>query len=251
MPTPIALQLYSVRDALAQDFTGTLRRIAACGYVAVETAGFPPGVTAEAARRVLDDLGLRVCAAHAPLPLGDQQNAVLDQLAALGCDRLVLAWQPPEKFATEAGVAEVRAQLNAAVEVTRAHGLRLGYHNHDFEFAQLNGRTAHAALREGLAPDVFFELDTYWIKVAGLDPAAVVGAFGAHAPLLHLKDGPAVREAPMTALGEGVVDVPAIVAASQADWLIVELDRCATDMLTAVEASYHYLTQKGLAHGQR
>ena len=64
-------------------------------------------------------------------------------------------------------------------------------------------------------------------------------------PLVHLKDGPAVRGQPMQAFGEGVMDIPALLEASagHADWLIIELDECATDMFTAVKSSYDYLAK--------
>jgi sugar phosphate isomerase/epimerase len=251
MPPPIALQLYTVRDALARDFAGTLERIARMGYVGVETAGFPAGQTPAAAKRLFDDLGLTVCGAHSDLPLGDRRTRVLEDLAALGCQRLVCPWQPPDSFHSPADIQRVCALLNEAHTVARAHGLRLGYHNHWWEFESLAGNTAHALMRSHLAPEVFFELDLYWIKVAGLDPASVLREVGPRAPLLHIKDGPAVKEAPMTAVGTGVLDYPAHLAASSAEWLIVELDHCATEMLTAVEQSYHYLIDKGLAHGNR
>jgi sugar phosphate isomerase/epimerase len=82
----------------------------------------------------------------------------------------------------------------------------------------------------------------------------MVRLFGQRAPLLHVKDGPAGpdTDADMVAVGDGQVDYPAIIAAAEgtAEWLIVELDRCATDMMTAVERSYHYLVGEGLAHGK-
>jgi sugar phosphate isomerase/epimerase len=113
--------------------------------------------------------------------------------------------------------------------------------------------------------DVFFEVDTYWVKTAGsellfrsgllfrLDPAEVVRKLGERAPLLHIKDGPCLRDAPMTAVGQGVMDFPAIVAAAEGrtEWMIVELDSCATDMWKAVEESYRYLIEKGLAYGRK
>jgi len=104
---------------------------------------------------------------------------------------------------------------------------------------------------EYLDVSVFFEIDTSWVHVAGLDPAAVVAELGSRAPLLHLNDGPGIKDAPMVALGTGVMDIPPIIAAGEGttDYLIVELDHCASDMLTAVEQSYHYLGTGGLARG--
>jgi sugar phosphate isomerase/epimerase len=104
---------------------------------------------------------------------------------------------------------------------------------------------------ELLDPSVMFEIDTYWVKTAGLDPAEIIRKLGNRVNLLHLKDGPAAIEPPQVALGEGVMDIPAAVnAAESAEWLIVELDHCATDMLEAVDKSYQYLVNEGLGHGK-
>ena len=76
---------------------------------------------------------------------------------------------------------------------------------------------------------------------------------GKRAPLLHIKDGPCVKGQPMTAVGDGKVDVPAVAkaGAATAEWMIVELDSCATDMMAAVKKSYDYLTGKGFARGNK
>jgi sugar phosphate isomerase/epimerase len=251
MTSPIALQLYTLREATARDFAGTLRQVADIGYAGVESAGFE-GTTVPAAAKLFKDLGLTVCAVHGPLPLGDSQKRALDLMDALGCRRLVIASQPRPEFQSLDGIRRVCDTLNAANTVARAHGLSLGYHNHDFEFALVDGRQAHQRLRECLSPEVFFEVDTYWTQTAGVDPATTLKELGARAPLLHLKDGPAVRGQPMQALGEGVMDIPAVIQASagHAEWLIVELDECATDMLTAVKKSYQYLVENSLGHGK-
>ena len=87
--------------------------------------------------------------------------------------------------------------------------------------------------------------------VAEHDPAEVLQKLGARGKLVHLKDGPGNRQDPMTALGDGVQNWPHILQAAEphAEWLVVELDRCGTDMMTAVEKSYRYLADKGWGHG--
>jgi sugar phosphate isomerase/epimerase len=132
--------------------------------------------------------------------------------------------------------------------------MALGYHNHWWEFEIAHGgRSVYEILMAELEADVFAELDTYWATVGGRDAAKVVAELGARARLLHLKDGPADGfKSPMTAVGEGALDFPAIVAAGgdAVRWHIVELDACATDMFEAVEKSHRWLTSRGLSRGR-
>jgi sugar phosphate isomerase/epimerase len=252
MSAPIALQLYSLRELLNVDFTAGIRKVAEIGYAGVETAGFL-GTTPQDAARLFGELGLTVCSAHSPLPLGDKQAEVLDTMAALGCSRLVCPWKPQELFASIDGIRQVCDELNEANIVARAHGLTLSYHNHWAECALVGGHRAYELMFAHLSPEILFEVDTYWAKTAGVDPVTLVRQLGTRAPLLHIKDGPCVMDAPMTAVGDGIQDVPGIVAAGAGatEWLIVELDRCATEMLEAVTKSYRYMIGKGLAHGRR
>ena len=252
MAAPIALQLYTLREAMNQDFAATVKRVAEMGYVGVETAGFP-GTTPKDAAKLFADLGLQVAAAHSPLPVGERKNEVLDTMAALDCTYLVCPALMRDKFDSVDGVKEVCAALNEANEVCKANGLKLGYHNHYWEFTDLGDTNASQVFVENLAPDIFFELDTYWAQTAGHSPVELIQNLGARVPLLHIKDGPTTREGDMVAAGEGVMDIPAIVRAGEAhtEWLIVELDRCATDMMIAVEKSYQYLVSSGLGRGNR
>ena len=105
---------------------------------------------------------------------------------------------------------------------------------------------------EFLDKSVLFELDVYWVTTAGANPAAIVTELGTRAPLLHIKDGPCVIGQPMTAAGDGKVDIAGVAkaGAKTAEWMIVELDSCATDMLAAVKKSHSYLTTKGFARGK-
>ncbi|MCO5194251.1 MAG: sugar phosphate isomerase/epimerase [Anaerolineae bacterium] len=249
---PIALQLYTVRDALAQDWQGMLARIADIGYVGVETAGLDFAPSPAAAIAEFKRLGLQVTSAHVPLPTVDN-IAELAQLArALGSDRIVLGGTGADEFGDVAAIAQRIAVFNTANAVAQAHGLRFGLHNHWWEFADVAGRPAFDVLLDDLDADIFLELDMYWIQTGGVDAAAYVARHAQRTPLLHVKDGPALLEADMMAVGSGVIDVPGVIAAAHsAEWLIVELDRCATDMLTAVADSYDYLVGSGLARGNK
>jgi sugar phosphate isomerase/epimerase len=246
MTAPIALQLYSVRENLAADFIGTMKKIAEMGYIGVETAGFP-GTTPEEAKKLFDDLGLTVTSSHSPMPMGDDKHQVLDTLAVIGCPHLVSPWIDPVFYTSEEKMKELAEFFNEAYSVATENGMKFSIHNHAFEFALVDSVPAITILKKYLEPGINFELDTYWIKVAGQDPAQITAEMGHRAPLLHIKDGPATKEADMTAVGDGVMDVPAIIKAGEphTQWLIVEIDRCATDMLEAVEKSYLYLAQLG------
>lgn len=242
MHPPIALQLYSVRDLLPRDFDGVIRQVAAMGYDGVETAGFP-GATPQAAAQLFNDLGLAVCSAHVATPIVENQAEVFDTLALLNCQRAVIAWQPPDLFQSLDGIQRVADLLNTAAGFAAAHGVTLYYHNHWFELATVAGRPALHHLLDRLDPAVLLEVDTYWVRTGGVDPAGLLRELGSRASLLHLKDGPCTIEDPMVAVGDGVMDFPAVLAAAgdHPEWLIVELDRCATDMLTAVDRSVRYL----------
>jgi sugar phosphate isomerase/epimerase len=254
MALPIGLQLYTLREAMASEFSGVIKKVADFGYLGVEAAGVIYEHTpVQDAAKLFKDLGLTVLGAHEKLPLGDDKNAVLDRMALLDCKRLICPWRPPEQFKTLDSIKAVCDDLNAADEVARANSLSLLYHNHWFEYESLDGKLAHQIMLENLAPTVGFEIDTYWVKVAGQDPSQVITELGSRVPLLHIKDGPADKiESDMTAVGEGVMDWDAVIGAGKsAEWLIVELDRCATDMLEAVGKSYTYLTEKGFARGSK
>ncbi|HNT74851.1 MAG TPA: sugar phosphate isomerase/epimerase [Anaerolineae bacterium] len=251
MAAPIGLQLYSVREyAQAEGYEAVVRKVAAMGYVGVEPAGFP-GSTAEAAGKLYKELGLVVPSAHTALPLGDQQNEVLDAMAAIGCPRLI-SGKGPGDFETLDKIKATCELFNEANAVARAAGLTFGIHNHWWEYLQVEGRYVYEVMLELLSPDIFFEIDTYWVNTAGVNPADVVRKFGARAPFLHIKDGPCVKTEPMTAVGDGVMDFGAIFEAGKphTEWAIVEIDRVSGAMWAAVERSYAYLVGKGLARGE-
>lgn len=252
MLSPIGLQLYSVREyAQQQGYEAAVRKIAAMGYIGVEPAGFP-GTTAEAAGTLFKELGLVVCSAHTGLPLGDTKNQVLDDMRAIDSTRIITG-KGPGDFDTLDKIKATCDLFNEASAVAKENGMTFGIHNHWWEYLQVEGRYVYQVMLELLDPDIFFELDTYWIQTAGVDPALVAKEMGARAPFLHIKDGPCVKSEPMTAVGDGVVNVPALIEAGKphTEWLVVELDRCATDMLEAVEKSYTYLVGEGLAKGNK
>jgi len=252
MPAPIATQLYSLREEAAKDLSAVIRRLGEVGFRGVETADLHGHTPAEV-RRMVGDAGMEVCCAHVQPPKGDAANAILDQAEALGVSRVVVAFLPPEHFADADSVARVAERLNESSANARGRGLALGYHNHFWEYGtRIDGRPAMEVLFDQLEPEVFAEVDVYWAQVGGADPAAAVAALGERVRLLHMKDGPAdAPESAMTAAGGGAVDLRAVAAAAPgAEWHIVELDRCDTDMFEAVAESHRWLTGEGVSEGR-
>lgn len=253
MSTPIALQLYTLRDVLKIDFTKTIQKVAEMGYVAVEPyQGMP--MPAQDAKKLFDDLGLLVTSAHLPMPVGDEKNKHLETASILGIQTYVIPFQPPEEFSTIDKIKQVCERLNLAQEAVNEQGLSLAYHNHWWELEEVEGQIAFDVMLENLESSILFELDTYWVQTGGANVIDVLIELGERAPLLHIKDGPATSsEQPMVAVGEGVMKFHDIIGASgdNVTHLIVELDHCATDMLTAVEKSYQYLIKEGLGHGNK
>jgi len=250
-PFPISIQLYSVREAMAKDFTGVLKQIAAMGYVGVEFAGLH-GKTPKEARALIDDLGLAVSSTHGPMPTPENVNEIIDTAKILGYTRHISGFGPPQ-FETKEKALEAAAIVEKAAALLKGTGITLGVHNHWWEFDKsFDGLYPYDVFMKA-APSAFGELDTYWVTVGGADPVAVIKKYGKRLPLLHIKDGPANKELAMTAVGGGKLDWPSIIGAAPAtlEWLVVELDRCDTDMIEAVAQSYRYLTSKGLAKGRK
>jgi sugar phosphate isomerase/epimerase len=243
MPIPIALQLYSVREALDKDFEGVVRRVAAMGYEGVEVPNFP-GTTPQAAGKLFRELNLKVAAIHMfPPPRGAKLQEATEILAAVGGTNRVVSGYGPDDFKTTEQSLRTCAAINAAYREAKDMGIQLGIHNHWWEYEPVEGRYPFEIMLEEVDPGVEFEIDTYWVRTAGGDPAEIVRRMGKRAPLLHIKDGPATKKDPMQAIGTGVVDFPAVLAAGKGntEWLIVELDRVAGDMFEAVEKSVNYL----------
>lgn len=241
MPTPIALQLYSVRDDFAADLEGTIARVAGLGYDGVEPFGLTPA-TAGRTRRACDAHGLKIVSVHAAAPVGDRADEVLAIADALGCPSVV-AGAGLHECQTLAGVQRCCERFAGAHETLRGHGLRLGLHNHWWEYEPVEGVYPYRLLLERLPSEVFFEVDVYWVQTAAIDPIEVLREMTGRARLLHVKDGPALVGAPMVPAGQGTLDIAGIVGANAAnsEALIVEFDECDTPIWEAVAASREYV----------
>jgi sugar phosphate isomerase/epimerase len=248
---PIALQLYTLRDLCKDDFVPTLEKVAKIGYKAVEFAGFH-GMTPGELRTILDELGLSACSAHMPMPNEDNASELIEYCQTLRISRLITGPGGPIKTISE--VMACVAKQRKAVELLKGSGIALGLHNHWQEFEPLHdGRLPEDVMIQSI-PELFAELDVYWVTVGGQDPADTVARMRKRTPLLHIKDGMVEPRQPMKPIGQGVLDMPSIIAAADPsilEYLIIELDSCDIDPLEAVEESYNYLVGNGLAAGNR
>jgi sugar phosphate isomerase/epimerase len=246
--------MYSLREAAADDLPGVLERVADAGFLGVEYASLHDHDPAQV-RRWATDLGLVGVGIHRRMPPGPEAEQVLDEATELGVDTIIVPWVEPERFATDESIARLADELAGSAQLAGTRGIRLGYHNHEFEpAARVGDATGLERLFQLAGPDVLAEVDIYWATVGGVEPDVLVRRLGSRVRLLHLKDGPADaadRDAPQVALGGGRVDITGAVAAGQAvEWHVVELDSCATDMLEALRAGLRFLVDRGLSRGR-
>ena len=253
----LGVQLYTVRDVLPKKPQETLDAIRAIGYQ-----------EAEATYAGLDDLwpalersGLKPVSIHLDsksVTQGkpDDLSRIFDQLKKRGFTYAVFPYLPePERGGIEV-IQAVAEKFNRAGEKCRAAGMTFCYHNHAFEFATEKGATLFQVMLEHTDPKlVAFEMDAFWVSVAGLDPAEFIQKLSGRVPLLHLKDkaeGTAVRykeSVPRTAfkeVGSGVMDFPKLLRAAAAAGVahyFVEQDQTPGDPVESLRKSYGYLSK--------
>lgn len=253
---PLGIQLYTLRKDVypgGDDLPGVLKTVAEIGYKGVEFAGLHGNDPKEIAK-IVADLGLKVCSSHAGVPDKDNVQQIVDTESTLGNTR-VIGGIGPEDVKTIDGCKAAAEKFNTAAELLKPHGMTFGFHNHWWEFDTVIGGKRVYDILLAEAPGVFSELDVYWAAYGGSDPVEVIKQHSSRIPLLHIKDGMLKQgEHIHTAVGSGMMKTPEIVRAADPNvlqWLIVELDACATDMLEAVRESYYYLTKQGLASGNK
>jgi len=236
----LSVQLYTVREALAQDFNGTLARIAGFGFTQVEPFALPK--FADELRSGLAQNGLTAPTTHVHL-LGEDQDAICVLAAELGIQTIIEPYVDPARWEAEADISKVASELNAAARTAAGYGLRVGYHNHHFELkSKISGVHALEVLADRLEPEVVLEVDTYWAYVGGADVPALITRLGDRVVALHLKDGDgSLDTTKQVPLGSGVLPVWDIIAAAPEALRVVELDDSETDLLEAVRAGREFL----------
>lgn len=244
MPTsPLSVQLYTVREAAAEDLTATLQRIAEIGYELVEPYAFTNFPDLGDA---LKASGLRAPTTHQGYLTATEaeQDAIFAAAAALGMERVIDPHYPAENWATAEQIADTASRLNAAAAIAAKHGLTVGYHNHAFELeSRIDGRSGLEVFAEQLNPGIGLEVDAYWAAVGGEEPVALLQRLGEQVIAVHIKDGPGTKEnKDQVAVGSGSQPIADILAATPNALHVVELDDSRDDRFQAIADSFTFLS---------
>ncbi|MDZ7721151.1 MAG: sugar phosphate isomerase/epimerase [Balneolaceae bacterium] len=259
----VSVQLYTFRNQLNEDIPGTLRRISDLGYKYVETYDFSEEMNYEEVGQMLRDAGLSVSSMHSQIPVGEVGERALRRAEAYGNDKVIWhGWPEDERYQTEDGTKELAEIYNEASEFLQSNGLQFGLHNHWWEMkVGDNGTYPFETLVNYISDDIFFEIDTYWVKTAGQDPADIIRKYGDRVEFLHIKDGDAEWSEdlgegphdPMVPVGQGTQNFEEIVQAcgDSHTWMVVELDESEIDVFQAAGESIDYLIENNLAKAAR
>lgn len=242
----IGFQLYSARNG---ELVPTLKALKKLGYAHVEGFG---GLFSDVAglRRELDANGLTMPTSHVGLDMLQKPDEALRIAETLGIELLVCPWLAPADRPTDAaGWRKLGETLEAVAQPYLKAGKRFGYHNHDFEFVQYDGRFAMDLLLEA-APSVLAEADVAWIVRGGVDPKAWLERNGDRVVAIHVKDiakpGEGKNEDGWADVGQGVVPWADIIRTTQAktkaEYFVVEhdnpsdIERFATRSIAALKS---------------
>jgi len=243
---PIAVQMYSLRNAGSLD--QQLKIVHDAGVGAVETVG-TQGVSAPELKQLLDRYAIKAISSHVPLAeLRKDLPGVVAFNRSIGNTTLVVPYLDAKDRPTDAaGWTALGKELGRMSKQLRAEGMRLAYHNHDFELVDFNGSTGLELLFAAAGPDLQTELDLAWVARAGYDPAVMLGKFRGRLFAVHAKDnapkGQAEDEGGFAAIGHGVLDWNAILPAAAGagvQWYIIEHDQ-PRDPATVIKTGADYL----------
>lgn len=263
------LQLYTVRDAMAADPTGTLAKVAQIGYNSLEGATYNNGVEKfygmdpKTFAGVLKGNGqvMRSChyrlgedAQGATLTNGVYNGTILhdwdkavEDAHTLGLQYMICAWLSPKERLGLDHYKKMASDFNVAGEKCHKAGIQFCYHNHDFEFGAQDGKYPYdVLLNDTDAKLVKMEMDIYWVTKAGHDPVQLFDAHPGRFPLWHLKDMDKTPQHSFTEVGNGTIDFKKIFAnksKSGMKYWFVEQDRCPGSPFDSITKSITYIKQ--------
>ena len=241
-PFATAIQVYTVRHQLEEDFRGTMQAMSDIGYRAAELIGNYGGMAPEELAAFMQDLGMACCGLHTSVEdLQDPGSEPYAYASALNCPYVttsLAAWVAD-------AWSEAIENVARAAEVAYSKGFTFAYHHHAQELQKFDGEYALDILFEKTDPaKVQCEHDTYWLKKGGEDPVRYIRQYAGRLPLLHVKDMDP-EDGSFTEIGNGSMDVPAILTAARnagVKWVIYEQDVCKRPPLESARISFENLT---------
>lgn len=252
LSSKIALQLYTVRDALKtpEDVKQTLQKVRAIGYEVVELAGIQ-GIDDATLKQMFDHAGLTCASIHVKLAqVTDELEQTMQRLHVLGCQHAAVSWSDPE-YRNAEGVKKLAHILDTAGKAFKAHDLILSYHNHKFEFEKIGGKLMLEHIFDLTDPEhLNAQLDLCWVQLGGASPSAWIRKMQGRMWSVHFKDATIKNDAPVLAeIGEGNLDWPSILdacTAANVPLYIVEQDTCERDSVESARISYKNLKHMGV-----
>jgi sugar phosphate isomerase/epimerase len=256
----VGLQLYTLRDELPKDLEGTLKKVADIGYKEVELFGYSDGKffgkTPKEFKAMLQGLGLSAPSGHyitgktMPAAKGTLTNdwkRAVDDAAAMGQKYMICAFLFPEERKTLDDYKRHAELFSKSAEVCKQSGIQFGYHNHDFEFVELEGQVPYDILLKQTDPkQVQMELDLYWVAFAGKDPVELFKQHPGRFPMWHVKDMEKSAERTFAEVGTGSIDFQRIFDAAKTAGLkhfFVEQDVTKRPPLEAVTISFNNINK--------
>lgn len=216
-----AVQLYSLRNEVeGKGLFTVLEEVAAAGYDGVEFAGLY-GFTPKQIKEKLDSLGLAAMGAHVAL---DEIADFCETATELGLYSVAVPWLDKEVYKDDRG--NVAAKLFAITKIFQGTGIRVLYHNHDFEFE--NGQDWVKEFLDA-APDLKAELDVFWLTASGINAVKYVKSLGNRVDVLHIKEmSRSGVDAPNPVVGEGIVKAKKLLQLAQKagmEWAVLEVEK--------------------------
>jgi sugar phosphate isomerase/epimerase len=244
----VGLQLYTLRDQISKDPRGVIQKVAGIGYKEVESFGYNNGkyfgLTAKEFADLLAANKLSHPSGHYGLgTLANWDQAIADAITA-GQKFMVLAYLEEKDRKSIDDYKKHAAAFNTAGQKCKKAGLQFAYHNHDFEFKEMDGQTGYQVLMKETDPSlVKFEMDIYWVTKAGHDPLQLIKEHPKRFPLWHVKDMDKTEKKSFTEVGNGVIDFQKIFSnatESGMQHFFVEQDISA-DPMASIATSYKYI----------
>ena len=185
----VGYQLYSAREQAEKDLRAVLVALKEQGYHGVEFAGFY-GHSAQDINNLLSDVGLLPASSHVPLKtMQEDPQGVIAYHAAIGCKYMAVPYVDEHNRPGQSGFAELIPFLYRFGQMCRDAGIQLLYHNHDFEFLKVSGIYGLDFIYDAIPAELLkTQVDTCWVKYAGVDPITYLAQYKGRAPIVHLKD---------------------------------------------------------------